>query len=137
MYIAKTTVRVRYSETDQMGYVYYGNYASYYEVGRVEALRQLGLSYKQLEDSGVMMPVLECQSKYIKPAVYDQLLTIVVSIPEIPRVKIKFFYEIFAEDETLLHSGETTLVFVNMKTGKPMRMPEQMHSLLNPYFNEK
>ena len=137
MYIAKTTIRVRYSETDQMGYVYYGNYASYYEVGRVEALRQLGLTYKQLEDSGVMMPVLECKSNYIKPAVYDQLLTIIVKIPVIPSVRIKFIYEIFAEDETLLHTGETTLVFVNMKTGRPIRMPEQMRSLLSPYFNEK
>ena len=137
MYSAITSIRVRYSETDQMGYVYYGNYAAYYEVGRVAALRQLGLTYKQLEDSGIMMPVLECKSNYIKPAIYDQLLTIKITIPELPKAKIKFLYEIFAEDETKLHTGETTLVFVNMDSGRPVRAPEKMTALLSPYFNEK
>ena len=136
MYSATTTIRVRYSETDQMGYVYYGNYASYYEVGRVEVLRQLGLTYKQLEESGIMMPVLECKSNYIKPAIYDQLLTIEVTIPELPKVKIKFLYEIFDENKTKLHSGETTHVFVNMDSGRRMRTPEKMTALLSPYFNE-
>jgi len=136
MYSATTTIRVRYSETDQMGYVYYGNYASYYEVGRVEALRQLGLTYKQLEDSGIIMPVLECKSNYIKPAIYDQLLTVEVTIPELPKVKIKFLYEIFDENKTKLHSGETTLVFVNMDSGRPTRTPEKMTTLLSPYFDE-
>jgi acyl-CoA thioester hydrolase len=137
MYSSSTSFRVRYSETDQMGYVYYGNYASYYEVARVEALRNLGLTYRQLEDSGVMMPVLESKSFYHKPAMYDELLTIKVMIPELPRARIKFHYEIFTENQELIHKAETILVFVNMATGKPTRAPESMTRLLNPYFNEK
>lgn len=137
MYSAETKVRVRYSETDQMQYVYYGNYASYYEVGRVEALRKLGMSYKDLEDSGIMMPVLESHSYFHKPAKYDELLTLKITIPQLPLVKIKFEYEIFAESGELIHSGDTTLAFVNMKSGKPTRMPESMGSLLAPFFDER
>lgn len=137
MYTAETKVRVRYSETDQMGYVYYGNYPTYYEVGRVEALRQLGLTYKSLEDSGVMMPVLECIIKYIKPALYDSELTVKVTIPEMPGVRIKFEYEISNAVGELINKGETTLVFVNMNTNKPMRVPEKMKNLLEPFFNER
>ena len=88
MYTFETKLRVRYSETDQMGYVYYGNYASYFEVARVDMLRSIGLSYKAMEDSGIMMPVLELKSKYIKPAYYDDLLTIKVIIKEIPQTRI-------------------------------------------------
>ena len=137
MYSAKTSVRVRYSETDQMQYVYYGNYAAYYEVARVEALRQLGLSYKDLEDSGVMMPVLETHSYYYKPAKYDELLTIKVTIPQLPLVKIKFEYEIYAENGDKIHSGETILAFINMSNGKPTRAPSMMTNLLGPFFYEK
>lgn len=136
MYTAETKIRVRYSETDQMGYVYYGNYPAYYEVGRVEALRQLGMSYKSLEDSGIMMPVLESSSKYIKPALYDSLLTIKVIIPDLPGVRIRFIYEIINESDQLIHQGETTLVFVNMETNRPVRAPEGMLELLQPFFNE-
>lgn len=134
MYSAKTSFRVRYSETDQMQYVYYGNYAAYYEVGRVEALRQLGLSYKDLEDSGIMMPVLETHSYYHLPAKYDSLLTIKVTIPQLPLAKIKFEYEIYAENGDIIHTGDTTLVFLNMDTNKPTRAPESMTKLLAPFF---
>jgi acyl-CoA thioester hydrolase len=137
MYSAETTIRVRYSETDQMEYVYYGNYAAYYEVARVEGLRQLGLSYKDLEDSGIMMPVLETHSYYHKPAKYDELLTIKVTIPQLPLAKIKFEYLIYAENGTKIHSGNTTLAFINMSSGKPTRAPEAMTNLLAPFFNEK
>ena len=137
MYSAETTVRVRYSETDQMQYVYYGNYAAYYEVARVEALRQLGLSYNDLEKSGIMMPVLESHSYYHKPAKYDELLTIKVNIPQLPLVKIKFEYEIYTEDGDKIHSGNTTLVFININSGKPTRAPSSMTSLLAPFFDEK
>ncbi len=137
MYTAETTVRVRYSETDQMQYVYYGNYAAYYEVGRVEALRQLGLSYKDLEDSGIMMPVLESHSYYHRPAKYDELLTIKITIPALPLLKIKFQYEIYAEDGRKIHTGDTTLAFVNMATGKPTKAPAAMTDLLVPFFDEK
>ena len=137
MYSAKTTVRVRYSETDQMKYVYYGNYAAYYEVSRVESLRQLGLSYNDLENSGIMMPVLESHSYYHKPAKYDELLTIKVTIPQLPLVKIKFEYEIYAENGDKIHSGDTTLAFININSGKPTRAPSAMTNLLAPFFNEK
>ena len=93
MYITETTIRVRYSETDKMGYVYYGNYAQYFEVGRVEALRDLKTSYKEMEDTGVMLPVYEFNIKYLKPAFYDDLLVIKTTIREIPTAKIKFDYD--------------------------------------------
>jgi acyl-CoA thioester hydrolase len=134
MYRSETKIRVRYGETDQMGAVYYGNYALYYEVARVESLRQLGLTYRALEESGVMLPVVENKSRYIAPARYDDLLTIVTTIMEMPGVKIKFEYEIFNEAEKLINQGETVLVFIDMKTNKPCRPPEVMTNLLKPFF---
>lgn len=134
MFEQTTQVRVRYAETDQMGYVYYGNYAAYYEVGRVESLRSLGLSYKELEEQGVMMPVLENKSKYLAPAKYDELLTIKTIIKKKPAVRIQFDYEIYNESDKLIHIGETVLVFVDMKTGRPCQQPEVMAKLLNPFF---
>lgn len=130
----ETTIRVRYADTDQMGYVYYGNYAAYYEVARVESLRSLGLTYRELEEAGVMMPVLENHSKFHAPAKYDELLTIKTTIKEKPAVRIAFHYEIFNESDKLIHEGETRLVFVNMETGRPCRQPEMMAKLLDPFF---
>ncbi len=132
----ETNIRVRYADTDQMGYVYYGNYAAYYEIARVESLRSLGLTYKQLEESGTMMPVLENFSKYLAPATYDEMLTIKTAIKEKPGVKITFDYEIFNEQDKLIHVGKTLLVFVDMKTGRPCRQPEIMARLLDPYFEK-
>ena len=134
MYKAETQIRVRYGETDQMGYVYYGHYAMYYEVGRVEALRQLGFTYRELEDMGVMMPVLESHIRYLKPAYYDELLTITVSIPKMPGVKMEFNYEIKNESEEIINEGETTLVFLDKTSGKPIRLPGVMRQLFEPYF---
>ena len=134
MYSYEVQLRVRYADTDQMGYVYYGNYAAYYEVARVESFRNLGFAYKQLEDEGVMMPVLELKTKYHKPALYDDLLTIKVTIPEMPRVKIKYDYQIFNESSDLLNTGETLLAFVKMENGRPTRLPQKMEELLKPYF---
>src|SRR6187549_1195686 len=111
MYQSETTVRVRYGETDQMGYVYYGFYAMYYEVARVESLRQLGLTYKEIETMGVIMPVLENKSKYLAPAHYDELLKIVTTVRDKPSVKIRFEYDIYNEANKLIHQGETLLVF--------------------------
>jgi acyl-CoA thioester hydrolase len=135
MYQSEIFIRARYGETDQMGYVYYGNYASYYEVARVESLRQLGLSYRELEDMGVMMPVLENHSKFLAPAVYDEQLKIVTTIRTKPSVRIKFEYEIFNEHNKLIHTGETLLAFVNRSSGKPARPPEVFESLLKPFFD--
>lgn len=134
MYKSETSIRVRYSDTDQMQYVYYGNYASYYEVGRVESLRQLGLTYRELEAMGIIMPVLENHSEYLQPALYDELLRVVVTIPEKPSVRIRFQYQIFNEKGTLIHRGETLLAFVNQKTGRPCRPPEAFQKVLEPYF---
>lgn len=134
MFQSQTQIRVRYAETDQMKYVYYGNYAIYFEVARVECLRNLGLEYKKLEEEHqVMMPVLEQYSKYIKPAMYDDILDIKVSIPELPQMRIRFEYEIFRGD-TLLHKAYTTLAFVNMQTFKPIPCPEIFLGLLKSYF---
>ncbi len=134
MYQSETHIRVRYGETDQMRYVYYGNYAMYYEVARVESLRQLGLTYKELEAMGVIMPVLENHSEFIAPALYDELLKIVVTISEKPSVRIRFHYEIFNEQQKLIHRGETLLAFVNQSTGRPCRPPEAFQNVLAPYF---
>jgi len=119
-----------------MRYAYYGNYATYYEVGRVEALRQLGMTYRELEDSGLMMPVLNSKSVFHKPAKYDEELNIEVRVVEMPSTRIKFEYRIFNEAEVLIHSGETTLAFVNKHTGKPEKAPTKMTDLLAPFFNE-
>ena len=134
MYQSETRVRVRYGETDQMGYVYYGTYAMYYEVARVESLRQLGLTYRSLEGMGIMMPVLENQSRYLSPALYDENLRIVTTLREMPRVRIRFAYEIYNEADVLIHTGETLLAFVNKASGKPCRPPEVMTSLLERFF---
>lgn len=136
MYTAETTIRVRYAETDQMNYVYYGNYSSYYEVGRVEAFRKLGLTYKSLEETGIGMPVVENHSYYHKPIIYDDLITIRVTIPQLPTKKIRFEYEIFNEDEVLVHSGNSTLVFINLSTGKTVNAPAPMLKMLTPFFND-
>lgn len=134
MYQSETTVRVRYGETDQMGYVYYGFYAMYYEVARVEGLRQLGLSYKAVEAMGIIMPVLETHSRYLAPGRYDEVLTIVTTIREKPTVRIRFDYDIFNEEKKLIHQGYSLLAFVNQRTNRPCRPPEAMENVLAPYF---
>lgn len=134
MYTSEIHIRVRYGETDQMGYVYYGNYAMYYEVGRVEALRNLGLSYKELEDMGVMMPVLENHSRYLAAALYDDNLKVVTTIREKPGLRIKFEYDIFNTAGVLIHQGETILAFVDKSTGRPCRPPQIFMNVVNPYF---
>jgi acyl-CoA thioester hydrolase len=134
MYRSETTIRVRYGETDQMGYVYYGFYAMYYEVARVESLRKLGVTYKEIEAMGIIMPVLENRSKYIAPARYDEQLTVVATIRVKPSVKIAFEYEIYNERKELIHTGETILVFINKETNRPCRPPQEMERVLEPFF---
>ena len=136
MYEFETEIRVRYAETDQMGFVYYGNYAMYYEVARVEALRALGISYKVLEENGVMMPVLENWSKYIRPAKYDDLLTVRLLLKKIPEMRITFEYEVFNEEKNLINLGSTTLVFLEKDTGKPIQVPDVILDVLKPFFND-
>lgn len=135
MYTFETKVRVRYAETDQMGYVYYGNYATFYEVGRVELFRSLGFSYKALEDSGIMLPVMELHSRFLKPARYDEEITVKVYLKERPGVKIRFDYELFNQGGELLNSGSTTLVFVDMKRNKPCMAPRDFRERVQTHFN--
>ncbi len=121
---ATTQLRVRYSETDQMGYVYYGNYAQYFEVARVEFLRSKGVSYKKLEEEGIMLPVLKLEVKYHKPAKYDDLLTIKTIVKKKPSITVNFHFEIYNEQNELLTTGFTSLVFIDMKRNRPTRPPK-------------
>jgi len=134
MFEHTTKVRVRYGETDQMGFVYYGNYAEFYEVARVEMLRSLGLSYKAMEENGVMMPVVELHCKYLKPALYDQEISIKVLIDEMPRARMLFKYELHNEAGELINTGETLLVFVNMKSNRICFIPKDLELKLKPFF---
>jgi acyl-CoA thioester hydrolase len=136
MFENNINVRVRYAETDQMGYVYYGNYATYFEVARVEALRAIGISYKELEAMGVMMPVLELKTKYLRPAKYDQNLTIKTMIKELPKVRIIFDYEVYNEANELLNVAQTALVFVDANTMKPISAPDYVLEKLIKNFSE-
>jgi len=121
-----TQFRVRYAETDQMKYVHHGNYPEYFEMGRIEWLRELGISYKKMEESGIMLPVINLNINYLKPAKYDDLLTITTSLKELPSARITFEYEITNEENQLLTTATTTLVFVDMETGRPIRAPKSL-----------
>ncbi len=134
MYTYSLSLRVRYGETDQMGYVYYGHYATYCEVARVEALRSLGMSYRQLEEEGIMLPVVEHHAHYHQPAHYDDLLDIKVSIEALPTVRIQFAYE-FHREAAHIHTAHTKLVFVQSTNMRPCRPPLELVSLLAPYFS--
>lgn len=123
MYSHETNIRVRYAETDQMGYVYYGVYAQYFEIGRVELLRSLGFSYKELEKKGILLPVVHFSMDYFKPAFYDEELLIKTSIETLPSVKINFRYSSYNRKGDLLNTANTTLVFLNKETKKPCSAP--------------
>lgn len=130
LYKGETTVRVRYGETDQMGYCYYGNYAQYFEVGRVETMRNLGASYKALEEQGIMLPVVAYSVKYKAPAYYDDTLKIITKIVSLSGVRLCFEYEIYNEKNELLSTAETTLVFVEKISRKPITPPKDFVALL-------
>jgi acyl-CoA thioester hydrolase len=135
MYEFNTQVRVRYAEADPMNVVYYGNYAQYFEVGRVESLRNLGISYKGIEDMGIMLPVVELNIKYLRPAKYDDLLTIKSQIKELPTEhKIVFDQEIYNEEGKLLTIGKVKLYFMDSQLGKRVSMPAIMLEKLSTYF---
>jgi acyl-CoA thioester hydrolase len=136
MFISETKVRVRYAETDQMGVVYHSNFFLYYEVARAESIRQLGFTYADMERMGVIMPVVEVQSKFLRPALYDDLLTIKTILKELPvHHKIEFHHEVSNEKDELLALGRIVLYFMEAKTMKRTTMPEQLHKKLDSYFN--
>lgn len=130
-----TSMRVRYAETDQMGYVYYGNYAMYFEIGRVSFMNQIGLKYSELEKSGIMLPVLSLSCRYHAPALFDEVIEIITELPKIPSgAKINFNYKIKNKNQKLLTTGSTELVFVDAKNRKPMRCPEFFQKKIQEFF---
>ena len=134
MYYFDTEIRVRYGETDQMGFVYYGFYAQYYEIGRVELLRSLGISYKEIESSGYALPVVSMQTNYKAPALYDDILTVRTIIKTKPLSKIIFDYEIYNIQKKLINTAQVVLVFVDMKTKKPCLAPKIVIDKINHLF---
>jgi acyl-CoA thioester hydrolase len=134
MFEHTTKIRVRYGETDQMGYMYYGNYAEFYEVARVEMLRELGLSYRTMEAEGIMLPVTELSCKYLKPALYDEEISVKVILDQLPSVRIRFTYELRNEQDELINTGETILVFFNMVKKRPCLPPRYFTNKLKPFF---
>jgi acyl-CoA thioester hydrolase len=128
-------IRVRYVETDQMGIVNNAHYPTYYEIGRTELFRALGISYSELEKQGVMLPVAETWIKYHTPAYYDDLLTIETFIAEMPASRIKFEYHIYNQNKQLVNQGYTILAFLNAQTRKPGRVPLIIENLLKPFFS--
>lgn len=134
MYSHAVKYRVCYADTDQMGYVYYGNYARLYEIARVETLRSLGVSYKSLENNGIGLPVAEHYTKFIAPGLYDDELTIICQVDMLPTAKIVFSYRIKNEDGILINEGNTTLVFMDLKTKKVVKAPDFIMQALQPYF---
>ncbi|QDP86149.1 acyl-CoA thioesterase [Chryseobacterium sp. SNU WT5] len=124
------SIRVRYAETDPMKYVYYGNYATYFEVARVELFRKLGIPYEEIERQGIWLPVSEFSIKYLKPALYDQLLEVHTYIRKIPGVKIEFEYEIYNESKQKITEAKTTLFFLDSKINKVIKCPDFLMELL-------
>ena len=138
MYEHTTTVRVRYAETDQMDIVYYGNYAQYFEVGRAECIRELGFTYKKMEEMGVRMPVVQMEARFLRPAHYDDLITIKTVLKELPlKHQIEFHHEVFNERKKLLTTGKVVLFFIDNKTGKWISMPDDLRQTLRPFFTDQ
>ena len=127
-------LRVRYAETDPMKYVYYGNYATYFEVARVELFRGIGMSYDEIEKRGIWLPVSEYNIKYLKPALYDQELRIEVKVKERPGVRIIFDYEIYNEEGEKLTEASTTLFFLDAKKNKVVKCPDWLMELMDKHF---
>ncbi len=135
MFVTETQIRIHYALTDQMGIVYYGHYAQFYEIGRTEAIRQIGFTYKEIEAMGIIMPVVETSSRFLRPAKYDDLITIKTLVKEMPvGHKIVFYSEIYNENDKLLNTGETTLFFTAAKTMKRCEIPEVLKEKLAGYF---
>jgi acyl-CoA thioester hydrolase len=135
MFTSETTVRVRYAETDQMNVVYHGNYAQYFEVARAEAIRDMGITYKDMEAMGIVMPIVELHTKFLRPAVYDDLLTIKTQLRELPTDhRIEFHHEVYNETGKLLTVGRIVLYFLDAKTMARDQMPAELANHLRPYF---
>ena len=135
MFCSETKIRVRYSETDQMGVVYHSNFFPYFEVARAESIRQMGFTYADMENMGVIMPVVDVHAKYLRPALYDDLLTVKTYLKELPlHHKIEFHHEVFNEKNELLCVGKIILYFMEKKDMKKTTMPETLKKKLERYF---
>lgn len=135
MFITETQLRVRYAETDQMQVVYHGNYCQYYEVSRAESIRELGYTYADMERMGVIMPIVEIHSRFLRPALYDDLLTIKTILKELPlHHKIEFYHEVYNEKGLLLNTGRVVLYFLKAKTMQKTTMPDELKQKLQSYF---
>ena len=135
MFTTETQIRMHYALTDQMGIVYYGNYAQFYEIGRTEAIRQLGYTYKDIEAMGIIMPVVEMNSKFLRPAKYDDLITVKTTLRELPTGHaINFHFEIFNEEDKLLNAGNVILYFMEAVSMKRSKMPPDLEEKLKGYF---
>ncbi len=135
MFTAITSIRIHYALTDQMGIVYHGHYAQFYEIGRTESIRQIGYTYKDIEAMGVHMPVVDLHIRFLRPAKYDDLISIKTTLRELPiHHKIVFHGEIFNEQDELLSTGDVTLYFMETKTMKRCEMPEVLRERLAKFF---
>lgn len=134
MLITETQIRVCYEDTDQMGVVYYGRYARFYEIGRTEMIREIGYTYRELEEQQVQLPARSLHINYLKPALYDQLLTVRTIIEKIPNVKFPIKTEIYNEAGELINEGETVLAFFDRNTNKPCKAPSFFTDKMKPFF---
>ena len=135
MYTTETQIRIHYALTDQMGVVYHGHYAQFYEIGRAEAIRQIGYTYKDIEAMGIIMPVVDIHSRFLRPAKYDDLITVKTILKELPvHHKILFHHEVYNEQDELINTGDITLYFMDAKTMKRCEMPRELREKLVKYF---
>ena len=129
-----TPLKIRYSETDQMGYAHHGNYAQYFEIGRLELLHDLGISYKKMEEEGLILPVYSINTRCIKPAKFDDTLRLRTILKELPTARITFEYEIYNSDNVKISTGQTVLVFVDTKKNRPIKIPSDLLSKISEKF---
>jgi acyl-CoA thioester hydrolase len=134
MYCCETSIRVRYGETDRMGYMYYGHYPEYFEVSRTDMIRSLGLSYREIEDMGIILPVRSLKVDYKNPAHYDEILIVKSCLTKLPEIKLDIDYEIVNQQQQLICTGNTILVFVDINTRRPRRAPDFFVDALRKYF---
>jgi acyl-CoA thioester hydrolase len=134
MLCSETKIRVRYGETDRMGYLYYGHYPEYFEVSRTDLIRSMGISYREIEDQGIIMPVKSLTVDYKLPAMYDELLTVESCLKELPEVKLNIDYNIFNQENNLICTGNTVLVFVDAGTRRTRRAPAFFLDAVRKFF---
>lgn len=135
MIISEQKIRIPYDDIDKMGYLYHGNYARYFHIGRTELLRKLGICDKHLEEQNILMPVIEMNIKYKKPLIYDEIITIKTSLQEIPETRIKFNYQIFNQTGVLCTTANMTLVFVDKYSRKPLRLNQNIQEIIKNKIN--